>query len=123
MDYGMSTLAGVRHPSCGKPLPAEPREPAVGNGPRRRDGLRPFPIDDEAVVYDVAHDSVHYLNRTAWFIWEKCDGTREPAEIAAEMAQAFDGLNGDDARASVLADVRQTVASLRDDGLIDWIER
>lgn len=96
--------------------------------PRRREGVQCHPIDDEAVLYDVAHDAVHYLNATARFIWQRCDGRHSVIEIGDAMGRAFDrddsktATNGHDA---IIADVRMTLEDLSENGLLDqparWI--
>jgi len=47
-------------------------------------------IEDEIVV--IANDgiAVHILNKTAAYIWEICDGTRNLDEIAACLCERFD---------------------------------
>jgi len=90
--------------------------------PLRREGIRSYPIDDEAVLYDVAHDAVHYLNATARFIWERCDGHQTIDEIGDAMARAFE-LNDSKTAAkgpdALDADVRTTLKNLSENGLLD----
>jgi hypothetical protein len=45
--------------------------------------------DDGLVVYDPAHDVVHHLNMSAAVIFDLCDGSRDPAAIAAALAEAY----------------------------------
>ncbi len=95
--------------------------------PCRRDGLRCRPLDDEAVLYDPAHHTLHYLNQTAYFIWARCDGRRRVQDIADAVAAAYEtGCEGQDSGGQerapdprVLGDVRRTLAELADNGLID----
>ncbi|HPF38880.1 MAG TPA: PqqD family protein [Phycisphaerae bacterium] len=83
----------------------------------RREGLQVFPLDDEAIVYDLARDTVHYLNFTARSVWEYCDGVRSPADIArilaAELADP-DAAFGEDLR----RDIESAVEALQNDGLL-----
>jgi hypothetical protein len=37
---------------------------------------------DETLVYDLERDTAHCLNRTAAFVWKKCDGEATVAEVA-----------------------------------------
>lgn len=55
----------------------------------QRDGLETFELEDEAVIYDLARDTVHYLNRTARRVWECCDGVRTSADIRRELTMAL----------------------------------
>ena len=42
-------------------------------------------LADEVLVYDLANDRAHCLNRAAASVWEKCDGQRTISEIASEV--------------------------------------
>ncbi|MFQ5410779.1 MAG: PqqD family protein [Phycisphaerae bacterium] len=90
--------------------------------PLRRESIRSYPIDDEAVLYDVAHDAVHYLNAAARFIWERCDGRRTIDEIDDEMARAFDvndSTMAENDPNALVADIRTTLKNLYENGLLD----
>ena len=58
--------------------------------PRQRAGLKSRLVDGEMVVLDQDGALVHQLNRTATYIWERCNGQHAPAEIAAELCQVFE---------------------------------
>lgn len=47
-------------------------------------------IDGEAIVITPADSTLHTLNDTATFIWDRADGTRTLEQIAAEMAREFE---------------------------------
>ena len=47
-------------------------------------------IAGEAVVITPADSTLHTLNETATFIWERADGTRTLEQIAAELEAEFD---------------------------------
>jgi hypothetical protein len=47
-------------------------------------------VPDGYIVYQTERDLVHYLNETAAIIFEFCDGKREPEDIIARVAKAFD---------------------------------
>jgi hypothetical protein len=64
--------------------------PALALRPRRRPDIRTRVIDGEAVVLDRREEFVHQLNKTASYIWERCDGHCTPAEIAHELCAAFE---------------------------------
>ena len=52
-------------------------------------GLDVHETEDGIVVYVAATDTVHHLNKTAGVIFGLCDGTRDSAAIAAEVATLF----------------------------------
>jgi hypothetical protein len=52
-------------------------------------GLDVHEAEDGLVVYVAATDTVHHLNKTAGVIFGLCDGTRDTAAIAAEVAELF----------------------------------
>lgn len=92
-----------------------------GTVPSKRHDLQCHLLDGEAIVYDVAHNAVHYLNTTAYFIWNCCDGHQSIRNIAIKLANAFDWQNDhEDPQATMLNDVRHTLDKLTDDGLIEW---
>jgi len=86
--------------------------------PRRREELRCHEMDDEAVVYDVAHHAVHYLNRTAYQIWTLCDGRRSVEAIADIMATRY-GLRDPVDQERLRADILRTIEDLERNGLFD----
>lgn len=45
--------------------------------------------DDGLVVFDPANDVVHHLNASAALIFELCDGTRDAADIARIVGEAY----------------------------------
>lgn len=57
--------------------------------PTTADGLDVHAAKDGLVVYVSGTDMVHHLNRTAGVIFGLCDGTRDAAAIAAELAALF----------------------------------
>ena len=58
--------------------------------PRRRADVRTRLVDKETVMLDRHEELIHQLNRTASYIWERCDGQRTPAEIAGQVCEAFE---------------------------------
>jgi Coenzyme PQQ synthesis protein D (PqqD) len=69
-------------------------------------------VPDGYIVYQAECDLVHYLNKTAAIIFEFCDGKREPEDIIARVAKAFDlGLSAHD-------EIRAGIESLVKEGLI-----
>jgi hypothetical protein len=57
--------------------------------PKRRKDVASRLVDGEMVVLDRYRGFVHQLNKTATFIWEKCDGEHTAAEIAIRMTENF----------------------------------
>jgi hypothetical protein len=69
-------------------------------------------VPDGYIVYQTERDLVHYLNETAAVIFEFCDGKREPEDIIACVAKAFDlGPSAHD-------EVRAGLDSLLKEGLV-----
>ena len=66
----------------------------------RCDGVEWHRVEDGCVVFVPASDEVHFLNETAMFVLESCDG----ATSVAEMQREFDEAGGDsDLAAGILA--------------------
>ena len=57
--------------------------------PRRADALEIRPVPDGFVVYDPARDRLHFLNATAAFVLECCDGATPLSALAELVAAAF----------------------------------
>ena len=86
----------------------------------RRSGLASFELQDEAVIYDIARDTVHYLNRTARFAWDRCDGSRSIAEIADELGLILSESNqiSDEDRTAIEKGIVDSIEMLKSDGLL-----
>ena len=54
------------------------------------DNLEVHDVPDGYIVYQSERDRVHYLNKTAAIIFEFCDGKRQPEDIIARVAKAFE---------------------------------
>ena len=39
-------------------------------------------LPDETLIYDLDSDKAHCLNQTAALVWQNCDGTRSPRDLA-----------------------------------------
>ena len=74
-------------------------------------------IGDEIVVIKGDGQSTHVLNKTAAFIWEKCDGRCGIDEIAAHLCESFN-VSLEEAR----ADVREIIEKLSQVGIINQSE-
>lgn len=69
---------------------------------------------DEILVRDAESGQIHFLSASAAIIWECCDGATTAAQCMEKIRARFDVPGGTD----LLADVRATVASLSDRGLL-----
>lgn len=82
--------------------------------PKRRSDVKDRPIEGERVVLDHKENRIHYLNRTASYIWERCNGKSTVTQIAREVAEAFEA----DA-VTIEPDVAATVRDLEKAGLLE----
>jgi len=57
--------------------------------PRRRTDVNSRVVEEETVVLDRQHDFIHQLNRTATYIWERCNGEASLEDIATQLAETF----------------------------------
>jgi hypothetical protein len=72
-------------------------------------------VDGDFILHDDRSGSVHRLNSVAAVIWQLCDGSREPGEIATEVAGVFG-----QPVAEVSHDVDAILTRFADTGLIEW---
>ena len=82
--------------------------------PKRRPDIRTRLVEGETVVLDRREEFIHQFNKTATYIWERCDGLRTYDEITHELCQAFE-VDYPTARRDVLA----TVETLRRSKLLE----
>jgi hypothetical protein len=68
--------------------------------------------DGSMILFHKKAHELMTLNPTAAFVWECCDGTREPEAIAAELGAVFP------ASPDVNADVAAVLADLRNRGML-----
>lgn len=81
---------------------------------RRNPQVEVAPLKDELLLFDGPTNKFFVMNPTAAFLWEQL---REPAAeeaLAAALCAAFSGVGAERA----LADIRQTVATMRELGLL-----
>ncbi len=57
---------------------------------KRLSGVMVCEVDGEVLLLDTASDLIHQLNRTASFIWRKCDEADSAEQIALQLATEFD---------------------------------
>ena len=53
----------------------------------RQESLIIKTLPEEVLVYDLAADKAHCLNRTAAFVWNNCDGRKTVSEIARLLGE------------------------------------
>jgi len=82
--------------------------------PKRRVDVNVRMVDGEVVVLDRQSDLIHQLNHTASYIWGRCDGQSTVAEIANQLAAAFQ-VDADTA----VQDVATTIRQLHSIGLLE----
>lgn len=83
--------------------------------PRAREDVVFRQLDEEWVVFDPARDKLHALNLTAALVWSHLSGELSVAEIAQEIAGAFDPAQSGEA---IVGDVARAVQRFRDEGLL-----
>jgi hypothetical protein len=66
-------------------------------------------VDGEILLLDTETNLIHQLNRTASFIWRKCQEGASAGEIAESLAENFD-VEEDKARADVERAIEQFAA-------------
>ena len=71
-------------------------------------------IGNEVVLYSATADAVHVLNPTAKLIWELCDGQHTLVDIEQALQTHF----AIPADRDVMADIRQTLATFNQKGLL-----
>lgn len=77
-------------------------------------GIEATDLGDEMLVHDRARGRVLVLNGTARAIWVLCDGSRDDAAVAREIASRY-GIGEEEAR----TDVGETISRLHDLGLVE----
>ena len=85
--------------------------------PRRAASAYTVELDREAVVLDEARNRLHHLNPTATLVWSCFDGSGSIAEIASDLADAFD--SSDD---TVHVDVLSLARELGAEGLLEGVD-
>ena len=80
---------------------------------KRRTAVRSRLVDGEMIVLDRENHLIHQFNKTATFIWERCDGHRSAADIAHEICERFEV-----DKATALKEVIETLERLQNLELI-----
>jgi len=58
--------------------------------PKRRSDVRIGVVDGETVVLDRREEVVHQFNKTASYIWQRCNGLCTPEDITDGLCQVFE---------------------------------
>jgi hypothetical protein len=74
--------------------------------PSQRVDVKRRLVDGEMIVLDRDGGLVHQLNRTATYIWKRCNGQYTPAEIAAQLCEMFE-VDQETALRDVVDSIRQ----------------
>ncbi len=82
--------------------------------PQRSEQVYSKGLGDEVVLYLADGSAVHVLNRTAFAVWNLCDGDHAPQAIEEAIRAQFAIPEGVD----VAEDVRMTLKLFRDKGLL-----
>jgi hypothetical protein len=85
--------------------------------PKKRDDVSARVIAGETVVLDRDGGRVHQLNATASYVWERCDGSASPTEIARDLSEQYD-VEPDQA----VSDVTILVGQFRELGLLESVQ-
>jgi Coenzyme PQQ synthesis protein D (PqqD) len=78
----------------------------------RAEGLDVNEVPDGYVIYEIAADRVHYLNKTAAIVFELCDGERGADDIVWRVAKMFDREGSAD------GEIETCIQSLLKEGLV-----
>jgi methyltransferase-like protein len=81
--------------------------------PKRTAGLDINPAEEGYIIYQAEFDRVHYLNPTAVFILELCDGERSVSEITKLVSEAYELAE------PPLAQVEEAIEKMKHEGLLE----
>lgn len=82
--------------------------------PKANPDLEVRTVEDEKVILNRDGEHIHQLNLTASFVWDRCDGSHDVAQIAKELAEAF-GVDSE----TTLKDVTDVVLEFSQLGLLE----
>jgi hypothetical protein len=81
---------------------------------RRNPQVEASPLKDELLLFDAKANKFFVMNASAAFLWEQLSEPAAEEALAEKMQATFHGVGG----AQALADVRQTVRSMLELGLL-----
>lgn len=82
--------------------------------PARKEHCREHHIGSDVAVYDELGRRVHVLNKTAYRIWQRCDGESLLSDLVAEMGAFYSDIPAGTLR----KDVQRVVAEFREKHLL-----
>ena len=88
----------------------------MSDKPKAKPDLEVRTVEDEKVILNRDGEHIHQLNLTASFVWDRCDGSHEVAQIADELAEAF-GVDSE----LTLKDVSDVVLQFSQLGLLEGV--
>lgn len=92
----------------------EEQKNASDTAPLRRDDLVLEELDGEALLYDSRNGAIHRFNATTFFVWNACDGSCTPNDIAVSLLRNY-SVDADEAQRAVLTVIEQ----LHEEDLLD----
>ncbi len=84
--------------------------------PKLKQNMYVRDIKDEIAVYDEHTGHVHFLNQTAAFILELCNGTNTKNDIVAKMEEKYEVANE-----VAEKDVEDVLKNLRENNMLEEI--
>ena len=83
---------------------------------RRQESVMVREVDGELLLLDTNSNRIHQLNRTASFIYQRCEHVDSADQLAAELALEFDV-----EEVQALNDVTKTLQALRSLELVNEV--
>lgn len=75
---------------------------------RRNARIEEAPLQGELMLFDPTTSRFFILNRTMAYVWRKCDGAHELAQLVDGLSVEFAGVD----RETAVADLRQALGEL-----------
>jgi PqqD family protein of HPr-rel-A system len=84
-----------------------------------RQDLKTKLVSGDLVLYDPSNGDVHMLNATAARVFQLCDGSHTPEEMAKSLVESFDGVD----YAQAYEDVKSALDTLEAKNLVVRLDR
>ncbi|MEW5804174.1 MAG: PqqD family protein [bacterium] len=84
--------------------------------PCRKDSLMLRDLDEETILYDPDTRQIHILNKTAFLVWQLCDGMHSIADMTAAITRTCSLTQGEIDR--IEHDVRSIVSDFEAQGMV-----